>query len=395
MNVYELRSFSFYSCGDFNFDYFYRKAVLLRTIRNRISEIAHIEKLTLSRFDFIKRFGNFGAEYFSDDAELYRQSAGFIRGNELQKAADSVWISLCTSKSLSRFNSLSYRTAVQCKSPFICRRDNKVVFCVNDLSGEEIFVPVSYSKKYHGDIDNWQSEYVVCLDEKKRHLRFVVYKECLVTYSELSDCVLGVDVNTKNNLFYSSSGATFDYDREMIKNYQRFRNKIKEKKILSEGEKRLFQVWLLRIDSMVKKVCSELVSYAIDFGFNHIVMEDIKNLRYGLCGVLSVGSIKNIVRSICLRRGIRFTLVSSKYTSRMCNECGFISKSNRRTQERFCCLSCGHSDNADFNASKNLRDIGQSGNTLKPDKNGVWLVPAKMKDEKLTKLMSETVQKVS
>ena len=55
-------------------------------------------------------------------------------------------------------------------------------------------------------------------------------------------------------------------------------------------------------------------------------------------------------------QGIQVTLVNPAFTSQQCPICGHISKENRKTQEKFCCVNCGHTDNADFNASINIRD---------------------------------------
>lgn len=48
--------------------------------------------------------------------------------------------------------------------------------------------------------------------------------------------------------------------------------------------------------------------------------------------------------------------VAPNYTSKRCNSCGHISKDNRLTQHQFKCIECGHEDNADVNASLNIRD---------------------------------------
>ena len=53
--------------------------------------------------------------------------------------------------------------------------------------------------------------------------------------------------------------------------------------------------------------------------------------------------------------GIPVVLVDPKYTSQECSVCGYIDKGNRKTQSAFVCLSCGHSENADFNAAKNIK----------------------------------------
>ena len=51
---------------------------------------------------------------------------------------------------------------------------------------------------------------------------------------------------------------------------------------------------------------------------------------------------------------VSFRSVSAWNTSITCPACGHRDKKNRRTQEHFLCLNCNHSDNADYNASKNV-----------------------------------------
>ncbi|MEA3229186.1 MAG: transposase [Campylobacterota bacterium] len=54
--------------------------------------------------------------------------------------------------------------------------------------------------------------------------------------------------------------------------------------------------------------------------------------------------------------------VNPAYTSQTCNRCGHVSKENRQSQSKFVCTSCGHTANADINASKNILDRGIHGN---------------------------------
>lgn len=56
--------------------------------------------------------------------------------------------------------------------------------------------------------------------------------------------------------------------------------------------------------------------------------------------------------------GVPVIAVDPRNTSRTCNECGHCDKGNRKDQESFCCLQCGHSVNADQNAARNIRDRG-------------------------------------
>lgn len=53
-------------------------------------------------------------------------------------------------------------------------------------------------------------------------------------------------------------------------------------------------------------------------------------------------------------KGIPVFEVNPKNTSRECSICGHIDKNNRKTQAEFQCQKCGHSENADINASKNI-----------------------------------------
>ena len=56
--------------------------------------------------------------------------------------------------------------------------------------------------------------------------------------------------------------------------------------------------------------------------------------------------------------GGQLVLVNPAYTSQSCNNCGCINKDNRPTQTKFKCVSCGHEDNADVNAARNILAAG-------------------------------------
>ena len=55
--------------------------------------------------------------------------------------------------------------------------------------------------------------------------------------------------------------------------------------------------------------------------------------------------------------GIEVVFIAPEYTSQRCNKCGCIDSANRdckNAQAKFECISCGHKDNADNNAAKNI-----------------------------------------
>jgi len=58
--------------------------------------------------------------------------------------------------------------------------------------------------------------------------------------------------------------------------------------------------------------------------------------------------------------GVIVERVSARYTSQTCSVCGVIDVASRPTQASFVCTACGHADNADVNAAKNIRAAGLS-----------------------------------
>jgi transposase len=93
-----------------------------------------------------------------------------------------------------------------------------------------------------------------------------------------------------------------------------------------------------------------------------IVMENLeigyskthsKQVNY-LLKRLKIQNIKTDLLKYCEDFGINTAKINPAFTSQQCPICGSISKENRKTQETFCCVNCGHTNNADLNASINI-----------------------------------------
>ena len=61
----------------------------------------------------------------------------------------------------------------------------------------------------------------------------------------------------------------------------------------------------------------------------------------------------NRLEAQCELNRISFRTVAPYYTSTTCPVCGHSDRGNR-SGEVFSCLKCGHTDNADVNAGKNI-----------------------------------------
>jgi len=60
-------------------------------------------------------------------------------------------------------------------------------------------------------------------------------------------------------------------------------------------------------------------------------------------------------------RGGMLVEVNPRHTSQQCSCCGHTAKENRISQDVFRCQVCGHAENADVNAAKNILTVGQTG----------------------------------
>ncbi|KPL13302.1 MAG: hypothetical protein AMS26_14990 [Bacteroides sp. SM23_62] len=60
-------------------------------------------------------------------------------------------------------------------------------------------------------------------------------------------------------------------------------------------------------------------------------------------------------------KGGQLVEVDYRYTSQRCSCCGYTGKQNKQSQAVFKCAACGHEENADVNAARNILTIGQTG----------------------------------
>ena len=183
--------------------------------------------------------------------------------------------------------------------------------------------------------------------------------------------VIGVDVNVVNNFLTCSDGYILDYDRNYLS--QLFKS---IKKIDSIGYNNLSKNQLRRLQKIVKRnewyfkrLIHDFLQYCLQNNIVNIIMENLRNfegtfirdtatgIKYSrIVRLLHLSNIKNWMLQQAEKLGIRVHITPSQYTSQQCPVCGCIDKENRKTQESFVCTHCGHTDNADHNASINIKN---------------------------------------
>jgi len=72
----------------------------------------------------------------------------------------------------------------------------------------------------------------------------------------------------------------------------------------------------------------------------------------------------------CMSNGIEVKYVDPRYTSQKCNVCNNINPRSRN-RDKFTCVSCNHTDHADINAAKNIKDNYILGRFQPSNRNGL------------------------
>jgi putative transposase len=208
-------------------------------------------------------------------------------------------------------------------------------------------LPIKYHKHFNKyNINKRLNSYIIT----KTYVQFC-FEIITETKKEGSKCI-GVDTGI-NALASINNGNQYGND---IKDYI---ERVKRCKQRSKGYYVAKRALKQRIDEIAKEVI-------INENPDLIVVEKLKNM--GNKSKVKRLLTKNIRRSIgtwnwkywlkrleaqCELNRISFRTVAPYYTSTTCPVCGHSDRGNRNG-ELFLCLSCGHKDNADINAGKNI-----------------------------------------
>lgn len=114
-------------------------------------------------------------------------------------------------------------------------------------------------------------------------------------------------------------------------------------------------------DTYNHKISRYIVDLALKYGVKTIQMEDLSGFSESQSESLlknwSYYDLQNKITYKANENGIEVIKINPKFTSKRCSVCGNIHMENRdckKDQANFTCKICGHHENADINASKNI-----------------------------------------
>lgn len=281
------------------------------------------------------------------------------------------------------FTSLTFRGRSRLTNDIVSYNDNFnsiikafVNISWNISNRKKLTIPVKYSKYFHKDMKRYtngtDTSYTLCLEENNQ-VRVILSYEDEREIPENKQNFIGIDVNSKHNLFQCSNGDTIDYDRKLVEILSKELLKIDECKKINKnyvvGKRKLHKIKHLERE-LHSKIREEIVKLCKRFNaqdINHAIFENLtgfeekcfckdeNDLNYNRrIRLLKLSSLKDEFEHIARKYDISVSLVHSAYTSQTCPNCGCIDSENRKSQEEFECIKCGYKQNADLNASENI-----------------------------------------
>ena len=176
---------------------------------------------------------------------------------------------------------------------------------------------------------------------------------------------LGVDLGVVT-IATTSDGATFSSDatEKVRQRYGRLRG-ILQKTGTRSAKRRLQKIAgrERRFKTDTNHVISKRIVCAAEGTKRGIALEDLKGILLRTTvrhdqrerhHKWAFHQLRSFIEYKAKKVGVAVKVIDGAYTSQQCSVCGFVHPDNRSSQAAFRCLACGHTENADLNAARNI-----------------------------------------
>lgn len=229
-----------------------------------------------------------------------------------------------------------------------------------------VVIPVQIPAYYEQYVtSDWQQESADLLYRNGSFWLHLVVS-CAVPSVEPTGHVIGIDLGI-NRLAVTSHPLYFGgkHVKETNNRYFRLRRKLQGKGTKSaKRHLKKLSSRLKRFQHDVNHVIAKRIVATCQPG-DMLAMENLTDIRDRTRGrrdqrrAMSHWSFAQLQRLLIYKaawKGVSVHLIDARYTSQKCSRCGHIEKRNRTSQSEFSCQKCGYRNNADENASYNIRD---------------------------------------
>lgn len=334
------------------------KQARLSKIRNEYTKVVneyirHIEKEAESKTKFDlgkKEFLGKVESWFSLRMKqvAFQEAYGMVKGaRELAK----------TKENKEYVSPVHYGKKMMLTSNIVKTEDSKktkefdlIVSLTSIGEKEKIVIPLKKHRQYNKWNDMGKRATTIVIGEDYIQFSFEIDTGKKKDYSEGE--MVGIDSGVKSLMALSTGELIGDNIEKLIQ-------KLHRKKQNSKAYKRCKQEIKYYINEQVKKLPFEHTSL--------FVVENLKKMKHKMKvkrrltktirRVIHNWSYRQLLDRIqmsCEENRVIFRSVSPFWTSVTCSQCGHVNKKNRLSQELFVCQECGHTDNADHNASINI-----------------------------------------
>jgi transposase len=221
-------------------------------------------------------------------------------------------------------------------------------------------------------------EHTISFSKNSKRLNISLTYQSEINFKKQNK-MIGIDIGGKiNNTIATSEDKFigFKHLKTIIKKLNKIETNEKYSKQITEIKelkaKRLAKVYRENFSKIINEV-SDFLKECNKNKITDIVMEDLnvfstlgkrksKELdekHNRVFRLLRMSGLVEIFRKIARNLGIRIHTIPSYYTSKWCRICNCIDNNNRKkdNDRLFCCIDCNHTDDSDFNASKNILEI--------------------------------------
>lgn len=199
--------------------------------------------------------------------------------------------------------------------------------------------------------------------------KFYLFQTVEVPEEDVKDVesFIGVDFGL-TDIAVTSDGKK--HSAEWLNNYREKRQRVRSS-LQSKGTKGSKK--LLKRLSGKEKTTAKIINHTIAKSIvtsakeqnKGIAIEDLKNIRFTSkrrnkkfrtkLSRWNFSQLRSFLTYKSLLNGVPLVVVPPAYTSQTCSVCKHIGKRNNKS---FQCNNCGHNEDADFNASKNIATLG-------------------------------------
>jgi putative transposase len=221
------------------------------------------------------------------------------------------------------------------------------------------------------------------------YISFCCEKELVIPNNKMA--TVGIDRGISETLVLSSNVASFqnieltlpESCKEIRERIKILQKRLRLKKKFSQKWKKLQQK-IRKLHTKIARIRHDFLHKASNYIANNHSYISLENLKIKNMSKSAKGTLESPGRSVRAKSGLNreilfqgwgifanqlkyksewngghLELINPKFTSTRCSECLYNDKENRK-KKFFECLNCGHTDDADKNASKNIDRAGRA-----------------------------------